>query len=114
VDGSSEAVQALKDFHTVKDDRDEGQKGLGSDPKFWDPVVPLFQDAYWGRAWYDNCFQILHGLQTLMLYFYVQDTARSTQRQPTLPSLHGHNYPWHVDRSFSGGDEFAISNGFNK
>jgi hypothetical protein len=53
IDSNSEAVKALQHFYKFSDDHDDGQRGLGADPEFWEPVGPLFRNKYWCRAWYE-------------------------------------------------------------
>ncbi|KAF1850710.1 uncharacterized protein K460DRAFT_271573 [Cucurbitaria berberidis CBS 394.84] len=48
VDDTNEAVSALKDFSNASDREFEE---LGPNPSFWDPVVPIFSNPYWNRAW---------------------------------------------------------------
>lgn len=48
VDGHSAAVAALKQFRL---DEKQEHHGLGGDPSFWDPVVPIFRNGYWNRMW---------------------------------------------------------------
>jgi hypothetical protein len=50
-DGTSEAVTALRNFCKIARNREEGLKSLGDEPSFWDPVVPIFANEYWSRAW---------------------------------------------------------------
>jgi len=51
IDGFSEAIAALQNFHLAEDDLDLGQARLGENPVFWDPVAPIFTNDYWSRAW---------------------------------------------------------------
>lgn len=48
LDDESKAWTALKIFEVREE---EPKLGLGDDPSFWNPLVPLFQNEYWRRAW---------------------------------------------------------------
>lgn len=65
VEETSDAVVALQNFpHEIDfDDINLGasHESLGNDPTFWNPVLPIFQNGYWRRAWYDICV-LLHRL----------------------------------------------------
>jgi hypothetical protein len=47
-DEDSAAVAALKRFQP---NPEAEHHGLGDDVHFWDPLVPIFQNGYWGRIW---------------------------------------------------------------
>jgi hypothetical protein len=48
LESGSEALAALKNFQL----EEEGMNfGLGDDPHFWDPLVPMFTNDYWSRIW---------------------------------------------------------------
>ncbi|KAF2821084.1 hypothetical protein CC86DRAFT_386630 [Ophiobolus disseminans] len=49
VDGTSEAVKALRSF--LPRNKKAGSSMLGRDPTFWDTVAPIFTNQYWSRAW---------------------------------------------------------------
>ncbi|KAI4632304.1 uncharacterized protein J4E87_001776 [Alternaria ethzedia] len=48
IDEESAAVAALKSF---KPSPDAEYSGLGDEPSFWDPLVPMFNNGYWNRIW---------------------------------------------------------------
>jgi hypothetical protein len=48
LDEQSAAVAALKSF---KPDPEADYGGLGDDPQFWEPLISMFQNDYWGRIW---------------------------------------------------------------
>lgn len=56
IDVSSEAMGALQNLIWKKSRGDpkveDVFKLIGDDPSFWSPVLPLFQNGYWRRAWY--------------------------------------------------------------
>ncbi|KAH7385581.1 heterokaryon incompatibility protein-domain-containing protein [Phaeosphaeria sp. MPI-PUGE-AT-0046c] len=59
IDQKSEAVVSLQTFPREKIDPNTDDTSLllqrsGHDPEFWNPVLPLFRNAYWSRAWYDE------------------------------------------------------------
>jgi hypothetical protein len=46
IDASAPAFKALENIIAYDSNVD-----LGKDPKFWDPVIELFGQRYWGRVW---------------------------------------------------------------
>jgi hypothetical protein len=53
VDSKCDAVIALQNFPVDLSNDDERVKSMGDEPTFWDPIVPIFTNKYWTRAWYD-------------------------------------------------------------
>jgi hypothetical protein len=54
VDSDCAAMRALQSFpKDLKNDDSEVRKSMGDDPSFWDPLIPIFTNEYWKRAWYD-------------------------------------------------------------
>jgi hypothetical protein len=56
IDSKCDAVTALQNFPRVGNDPIALLKSMGEDPIFWDPVVPIFANKYWNRAWYGIAF----------------------------------------------------------
>lgn len=59
LDQTSKAMLSLQKFRQKEeigvgheDVYDSDDTSLGDDPAFWEPVLPLFGNAYWKRAWY--------------------------------------------------------------
>jgi hypothetical protein len=53
VDSKCDAVVALQNFPKTLITPEEQVESMGDDPTFWDPLVPIFTNTYWTRAWYD-------------------------------------------------------------
>jgi hypothetical protein len=51
-------VVALQNFPHALYDEDEVLKSMGENPSFWDPVIPIFVNEYWDRAWYGMAFTL--------------------------------------------------------
>jgi hypothetical protein len=62
VDSKCDAVVALQNFPVDLTNDDERVKSMGDEPTFWDPLVPIFTNKYWMRAWYDV---------VQIIYFYI-------------------------------------------
>jgi hypothetical protein len=68
IDGTSEAITALKKFHEafdpyISDLKEAYLLKMGEDPSFWAPVIPIFTNEYWARAWYGSSMQRRHFLE---------------------------------------------------
>jgi hypothetical protein len=52
IDPDCDAVKALQNFAVSYEEADHDcVKALGTSAEFWDPIVPLFSNAYWSRVW---------------------------------------------------------------
>jgi hypothetical protein len=62
IDGNSQVVAALIRFYEEVNamyiaNNDLARSfvtGLGDDPRFWAPIMPIYTNEYWSRAWYDS------------------------------------------------------------
>jgi hypothetical protein len=48
LDEGSRALAALRTFQVREE---ELEYGLGDDPGFWNPILPILQNKYWSRVW---------------------------------------------------------------
>jgi hypothetical protein len=68
IDGNSQVVAALVRFYEEVNamyiaNNDLARSfvtGLGDDPRFWAPIMPIYTNEYWSRAWYDSLTRRLY------------------------------------------------------
>ncbi|KAH4957025.1 hypothetical protein HBI82_203450 [Parastagonospora nodorum] len=115
LDEESEALAALRKFQV----REEEQKfGLGDDPDFWDPILPILENEYWSRAWIQQeiinaRFLILHCMNASVIGTTVFEFRRAVELHLTrfigvYLNISVYVKLWHSDRSPKAQEMFAF------
>ncbi|KAH3941633.1 hypothetical protein HBI81_195150 [Parastagonospora nodorum] len=81
LDEESEALAALRKFQVRGE---EPGSGLGDDPDFWDPILPILENKYWSRAWIQQeiinaRFLILHCMNASVIGTTVFEFRRAVE-----------------------------------
>jgi hypothetical protein len=77
VNENADAVTALQNFDEHYD-KDDLSKALGENPKFWEPIMPIFASPYWNRVWIQQ--EVLNASQLVLHCMYIIFPGTSIDR----------------------------------